>query len=169
MVRTDRPSPVRHSRHLAAAPTRSVAAPSQPAAVSTRRGTAPSHLTTAPTRRVAAPSQLAAAPTLTTAPTRRVAARTGRLGRPAVARLRRAAARTGLPARVRRTAARTNRPAGLTTQRATSPAPQRGRPLPWVFLGVALALLIAGITAPQAVLVGAGLIVAGLIGLGYGR
>ncbi|MFD4635835.1 hypothetical protein ACFWN2_00900 [Lentzea sp. NPDC058436] len=39
------------------------------------------------------------------------------------------------------------------------------RPLPWVLLGVALALLIAGITAPHALLVAAGLIVAGLVGL----
>ncbi|MFJ5985996.1 hypothetical protein [Lentzea sp. NPDC092896] len=40
------------------------------------------------------------------------------------------------------------------------------RPLPWVLLGVALALLIAGITAPHALLVAAGLMLAGLIGLG---
>ncbi|WP_090063420.1 hypothetical protein [Lentzea flaviverrucosa] len=43
------------------------------------------------------------------------------------------------------------------------------RPLNWVLLGVALALLIAGIAAPHALLVAAGLIVAGLIGLGHRR
>lgn len=84
--------------------------------------------------------------------------------------MRRTRGRASLPTRVRRTAGRTNRPAGVLTHRVTSPTPQRSRrPLPWVFLGVALALLIAGITAPQAVLVAAGLIVAGLIGLGHRR
>lgn len=36
------------------------------------------------------------------------------------------------------------------------------RPLNWVLLGIALALLIAGITAAHALLVAAGLILAGL-------
>lgn len=40
------------------------------------------------------------------------------------------------------------------------------RPLTWVLLGAALALLIAGITAPHTLLIAAGLILAGLIGLG---
>ncbi|SES30720.1 hypothetical protein [Lentzea albida] len=39
------------------------------------------------------------------------------------------------------------------------------RQLPWVLLGVALALLIAGIATPHALLIAAGLILAGLIGL----
>ena len=43
------------------------------------------------------------------------------------------------------------------------------RPLNWVLLGIALALLIAGITAPHALLVAAGLILAGLTGLGHQR
>ncbi|MET9224292.1 hypothetical protein [Lentzea sp. NPDC003310] len=37
----------------------------------------------------------------------------------------------------------------------------------WVLLGVALALLIAGITAAHALLVAAGLILAGLTGVGH--
>ena len=56
-----------------------------------------------------------------------------------------------------------------TTDRPTRPRIRSRRPLPWVFLGVALALLIAGIAAPHAVVLAAGLIVAGLIGLGHRR
>ncbi|HEX7307649.1 hypothetical protein [Lentzea sp.] len=49
-------------------------------------------------------------------------------------------------------------------ERSDRPTATR-RPLNPVLLGIALALLIAGVVTPHALLVAAGLVVAGLVGL----
>ncbi|SDF75682.1 hypothetical protein SAMN05216553_103124 [Lentzea fradiae] len=53
----------------------------------------------------------------------------------------------------------------ITSDRPTSSTASTRRPLNPVLIGIALALLIAGVATPHALLVAAGLVLAGLIGL----
>ena len=52
--------------------------------------------------------------------------------------------------------------------RLDRPRPAR-RPLTWTLFAIALALLIAGVVVPHALLIAAGLITAGSLGLGGRR
>jgi hypothetical protein len=52
--------------------------------------------------------------------------------------------------------------------RSDHPSPAR-RPLTWTLFAIACALLIAGVVVPHALLIAAGLILAGSIGLGGKR